>query len=73
MTARDWYLDELAFAGPEHLDDAYVAAYDDKAQTDWDVEVAMLRDLGLGPESTLVDLGTGRVVWHSPQPRFVNG
>ena len=23
----DWYLNELAFAGPEHLDEAYVAAY----------------------------------------------
>jgi ubiquinone/menaquinone biosynthesis C-methylase UbiE len=59
MTERDWYLDELIHAGPEHLDADYVAAYDEKAQTDWDAEVATLRDLGLGPESTLVDLGTG--------------
>ena len=59
MSQRDWYLDELAFAGPEHLDEAYVAAYDDKALTDWSAEVAGLSDLGLRPESTLVDLGTG--------------
>jgi ubiquinone/menaquinone biosynthesis C-methylase UbiE len=54
-----WYLDELAHAGPEHLDAAYVAGYDRKARVDATVELACLRDLGLGEASTLVDLGAG--------------
>ena len=55
----DWYLDELAHAGPEHLDAAYVATYDRKAQTDFSEDLALLRAQGLGEESTLVDLGAG--------------
>jgi ubiquinone/menaquinone biosynthesis C-methylase UbiE len=54
-----WYADELAHAGPEHLDNAYVAGYDRKAGTDWDSEVAVLRELGLNEEQCLVDLGAG--------------
>jgi ubiquinone/menaquinone biosynthesis C-methylase UbiE len=59
MTGPSWYLDESAHAGPEHLDPAYVAAYDQKAGTDWVAEVARLRELGLDDTSTLVDLGAG--------------
>ncbi|HEY7033511.1 MAG TPA: hypothetical protein VH482_19400, partial [Thermomicrobiales bacterium] len=59
MTAPDWYLDEFAHAGPEHLDEAYVAAYDQKAGVDWEAELADLRGLGLDGSSTLVDLGAG--------------
>jgi SAM-dependent methyltransferase len=59
MTAPGWYLDEFAHAGPEHLDDAYVATYDQKAGVDWAAELAELRDLGLDATSTLVDLGAG--------------
>jgi ubiquinone/menaquinone biosynthesis C-methylase UbiE len=54
-----WYLDELAHAGPEHLDAAYVAGYDRKARVDPTDELARLRHLGLGEASTLVDLGAG--------------
>jgi SAM-dependent methyltransferase len=54
-----WVPDELAHAGPEHLSPEYIAGYDGKAQTDWAAEVEELRALGLGPTSTLVDLGTG--------------
>jgi ubiquinone/menaquinone biosynthesis C-methylase UbiE len=54
-----WYLDELAHAGPEHLDPAYVAGYDRKARVEPTAEIARLRDLGLGQASTLVDLGAG--------------
>jgi SAM-dependent methyltransferase len=50
----DWWFDELAHAGPEHLDPAYVAAYDAKSPTDWSDEIALLRGLG-----TVVDLGAG--------------
>ena len=28
MPSRSWYLDELAHAGPEHLDAEYIAGYD---------------------------------------------
>ena len=54
-----WYLDELAHAGPEHLDPTYVADYDRKAQVDPTAELAYLRGLGLGENSSLVDLGAG--------------
>ncbi len=33
MARPRWYLDELANAGPEHLDGAYVAGYDRNAGT----------------------------------------
>jgi SAM-dependent methyltransferase len=54
-----WYLDELAHAGPEHLDEAYVAGYDRKAGPESAEDLALLRDLGLTQESTLVDFGAG--------------
>ena len=54
-----WYPDEAASAGPEHLDSAYVAGYDAKAGIDLDEELALLQAQGLGPETTLVDLGAG--------------
>lgn len=59
MPQPDWYLDELAHAGPEHLDPASVAAYDRKAGTDPAEDVAALRALGLAAGSVLVDLGAG--------------
>ena len=52
-------LDETRLAGREHLDPAYVAAYDRTAAFDPRDEVALLLALGLGPDSTLVDLGAG--------------
>jgi SAM-dependent methyltransferase len=52
-------IDERAFAGAEHLDPAYVAGYDRKTGFDVDLDVALLRELGLGSASTLVDLGAG--------------
>lgn len=53
--------DELARAGREHLDAAYVGAYDRKAGFDADAadEVRLLCGLGLSEHSTLVDLGAG--------------
>jgi SAM-dependent methyltransferase len=58
-TRPDWYLDELTHAGPEHLDAAYVATYDRKAQTDFSEDLALLRAQGLTEASTLIDLGAG--------------
>jgi len=54
-----WFLDELAHAGAEHVDQAYVADYDRKSPTDWTGELELLRGLGMDQRSTLVDLGAG--------------
>jgi ubiquinone/menaquinone biosynthesis C-methylase UbiE len=59
MKTPDWYLDELAHAGREHLDSNYVPGYDRKAGTDPTEELALLRDLGLNETQTLVDFGAG--------------
>lgn len=56
MDAR---IDELAYAGAEHRDHNYVAGYDRKTGFETAAEVALLERLGLGPDSTLVDLGAG--------------
>jgi SAM-dependent methyltransferase len=51
--------DELAHAGAEHRDPRYVAGYDAKTGFDLEPELELLRRVGLGAESTLVDLGAG--------------
>jgi len=58
--AEDWTLDELAHAGAEHLDPAFVAGYDRKqCEPDPAEDVAVLTARGLGREATVVDLGAG--------------
>jgi FkbM family methyltransferase len=52
-------LKELASAGPEHLDPAYVAGYDRKAQLDPTADLNELRSRGLDTTSTLIDIGAG--------------
>ncbi len=59
MSTHDWYLDELAHAGAEHLDTNYVPTYDDKAATDPTEDLEVLRALGLNTAHTLVDFGAG--------------
>jgi SAM-dependent methyltransferase len=59
MERPRWFPDELARAGEEHLDPAYVAAYDRKTGFDPADDVALLRRLGLDETATLVDLGAG--------------
>jgi ubiquinone/menaquinone biosynthesis C-methylase UbiE len=59
MDTSDWFFDELAHAGDEHLDAHYAAGYDRKAGLDVAAEITLLRDLGLDDQSTLVDLGAG--------------
>ena len=59
MEAPQWFPDEFARAGDEHLDPEYVRGYDRKAGTDLTGEVALLRDLGLNETHILVDLGAG--------------
>jgi SAM-dependent methyltransferase len=51
--------DELVYAGAEHRDPAYVARYDAKTGFDLPPELELLEQVGLGAESTLVDLGAG--------------
>ena len=58
--ARAWMLDELAHAGAEHLDPAFVAGFDRKqGYPDPAEDLAVLRDQGVGRAATLVDLGAG--------------
>jgi ubiquinone/menaquinone biosynthesis C-methylase UbiE len=59
MSIPTWFLDELAFAGSEHLDPAYVPGYDRKAGTNPAHDLAQLDQLSLKSAHTLVDLGAG--------------
>jgi ubiquinone/menaquinone biosynthesis C-methylase UbiE len=55
-----WMLDELAHAGPEHLDPAFVAGYERKqGHPDPAEDLAVLAAHGLDQTSTVVDLGAG--------------
>ena len=54
-----WLLDEVASAGRENLDADHVARYDEKEDADAAEEVELLTKLGVGPDSTVVDLGAG--------------
>ena len=56
---RSWSLDEIAHAGPEHLQRGYAEAFDAKSATDFDEVVEGLVALGLDGTSTVVDLGAG--------------
>jgi SAM-dependent methyltransferase len=60
---KDWSIDELAHAGAEHLDPAYVTAYEHKAGFDPREDLDVLRRLGLGRASTVVDFGAGTGVF----------
>ncbi|SOD64663.1 Ubiquinone/menaquinone biosynthesis C-methylase UbiE [Streptomyces zhaozhouensis] len=55
-----WMIDELAHAGPEHLDEAFVANFDRKQGfPDPADDIAALHDNGVGGDATVVDLGAG--------------
>lgn len=54
-----WLFDEKDHIGAEHLDQQYVRGYDLKAGFDPSSDLEILTDLGLGPDSTLVDVGAG--------------
>ena len=60
---EDWVIDELAHAGPEHLDAAFVAGYDKKqGYPDPAGDLAIFEAGGLDQNSVVVDFaaGTGR-------------
>lgn len=53
-------LDELAHAGPEHLDEGFIAGYDRKqGYPDPAADIAAFEAHGLDSRSTVVDLGAG--------------
>ena len=57
---ENWKLDELAHAGPEHLDEQFIAGYDRKqGYPDPAPDIAAFAAHGLGPASALVDLAAG--------------
>ncbi|MDP1850455.1 MAG: class I SAM-dependent methyltransferase [Solirubrobacteraceae bacterium] len=61
MTDPDsWWLDERAYAGREHSDEQHTRRYDAKMDAGAPAEIRLLEEAGvLGPDSTVVDLGTG--------------
>lgn len=66
-----WMLDEMAHAGPEHLDGAFIAGFDRKqGYPDPAADIAALRARGLNGTSVVVDLGAGTgqfalaAAWH---------
>jgi ubiquinone/menaquinone biosynthesis C-methylase UbiE len=57
---KPWMLDELAHAGPEHLDPDFVAGYERKqGYPDPAEDLAVLAAHGLDAASTVVELGAG--------------
>ena len=57
---KAWMIDELAHAGPEHLDAAFVAGFDRKqGYPDPAADLAVVREHGVGRAATGVDLGAG--------------
>jgi len=65
-----WVPDELALAGPEHVEAAAVARYEQKAAFDPEPDVALLRELGLREECVVVDLGAGTGAFALAAARF---
>jgi SAM-dependent methyltransferase len=58
--AESWRIDELAYAGPEHLDAALVAAFDRKqGYPDPAEDLDAVASQGLDASSAVVDLGAG--------------
>jgi ubiquinone/menaquinone biosynthesis C-methylase UbiE len=63
-------LDELAHAGPEHLDDTFITGYDKKqGYPDPAEDLAAFEQHGLGPSSRVVDLGAGTGQFAIPAAR----
>jgi ubiquinone/menaquinone biosynthesis C-methylase UbiE len=57
---KPWVINELAYAGPEHLDPDFVAGYDRKqGAPDPAEDLAVLDELGLDESATVVDLAAG--------------
>ncbi len=57
--SSSWRIEEVVYAGAEHLDESYVAGYEAKAGYEPAEDVTALLRQGIGPDSTVVDLGAG--------------
>ena len=63
-------LDELAYAGPEHLDEKFIAGFDRKqGYPDAEEDIAAFEAHGLGSASVVADLGTGTGQFAVPAAR----
>jgi len=57
---QSWWLDELAYAGRENLDQQHARRYDAKEDAQAATEIRVLQDQGvLGSSASVVDLGAG--------------
>jgi ubiquinone/menaquinone biosynthesis C-methylase UbiE len=57
---KPWVINELDYAGPEHLDPDFIAGYDRKqGYPDPAEDLAVLDELGLDDLATIVDLAAG--------------
>jgi FkbM family methyltransferase len=54
-----WLLNEAENAGRENLDPEHVARYNDKEDAGAVAEIARLEELGLTPDSVVIDIGAG--------------
>ncbi|WP_181767319.1 class I SAM-dependent methyltransferase [Streptomyces albidus (ex Kaewkla and Franco 2022)] len=67
---HDWTLDELAHAGPEHLDAHFIAGFDVKqGHPDPGPDIALLLAHGLSEHSVVVDFGAGTGQFAVPAAR----
>src|ERR1700758_2555705 len=72
--SESWMLDELAHAGPEHLDEAFIAGYDRKqGYPDPEEDLAAFGGNGLDGRSVIVDLGAGTGQFAVPAARRFGG
>ncbi|HEV7629026.1 MAG TPA: class I SAM-dependent methyltransferase [Streptomyces sp.] len=66
----DWTPDELAHAGPEHLDAAFIAGFDRKqGHPDAGEDISLLLAHGLSEDSVVVDFGAGTGQFAVPAAR----
>jgi SAM-dependent methyltransferase len=69
-SAESWLLDELAHAGPEHLDADFIAGFDRKqGYPDPEQDIAAFADRGLDGDSLVADLGAGTGQFAIPAAR----
>jgi ubiquinone/menaquinone biosynthesis C-methylase UbiE len=67
---KSWTLDELDHAGPEHLDPAFVARYDQKqGQPEPAEDLSVLGEHGLDGSAIVIDLGAGTGQFALPAAR----
>jgi len=68
--AEPWMIDELAHAGPEHLDPAFVAGYDRKqGYPDPTADLAIFEAHGLDGTSAVLDFASGSGQFALPAAR----